>query len=249
VVGTGGAISPDRVSQVRERARRAALREAFGTDDPKKIEAIRAEREKEAESIKAEREELARLRTEEETRKRERMSEQEKVQADLEAAREETKKYKAELEQLRSDTAYREQDKQISSIAEKHIDPEMIEFVTDRFARYVQTLPKTKVKRIKPEDVESWFSDFVKKNPKYAKPVDTTGQPPANVVEAKPAKRRVPVRTTRQPIGGKPSAQPVPSAQNTPDRSAGKTVLPGRKDSMTKGELRDHLKSKGLRGW
>lgn len=249
VVGTGGTISPERVSQVRERARRAALREAFGTDDPAKIQQIKAQRAKEQEAIQAEREELARLREQEEARKRESMSEQEKLNADLEKARQEAERYKNEIETMKREAAFREQDQQVQSIASEFIDPEASEFVCDKFARHVMSLPKSKVKAMKPEDVQKWFRDFAAQHPKFAR--QAGDQPPAQLEKPKPKPqpRRVPVRTSKKPVGGKPSAQPQTGATQTPDRSGGKTVLPGRKDSMTKAELREHLSAKGMRGW
>lgn len=229
------------------RERRKWLRDEFGTDDPERVKAIKAERAKQAEEQKRIAEEHKRLKAEEERRKRQTMTEQDRLKADLEREKKRAQEYQAKLQEVQAQQAFTEQNQIIEGLATKHVDPELLEDAMDRFARYVRTLDKKQLAALNDRSIDRWFQKLVADKPKFAKPPEETkpdpakpDQVPATVTgaAAKPVVQRRVVQTTRKAVGGKPTGKPVPTG------GAGKTAKPGTPNTMSKAELAKQYKEK-----
>lgn len=228
-----------------DRERKRWLREEYGTDDPNRVKAIKTEREKQAAEQKRVAEEHKRLKGEEEKRKREAMSKQERLEADLERERKRAQEYQQKVKDLEARQAYTEQNVIIEGIAQKHVDPDLLEDAMDRFARHVRTLDKKQLAALNDRAIDRWFAKLVVDKPKFGKPAEEKGEQAkadqaAVKVEpeaAKPAPQRRVVTTSRKPIGGKVGGKPVPPGP-------GKTAKPGQANSMSRAELAKEYKEK-----
>lgn len=229
------------------RERKKWLRDEFGTDDLERVKAIKAERAKQAEEQKRVAEEHKRLKAEEDKRKRESMSEQERLKADLEREKKRALEYQQKVKDLEAQQAYTEQNVVIEGIAQKHVDPDLLEDAMDRFARYVRTLDKKQLGALNERQIDRWFQKLATDKPKFAKPVEekpADAKPDQAAVKVgeqapKPAaapQRRV-VTTSRKAVGGKTGGKPVPPGPS-------KTAKPGQPNSMTKAELNRQYKEK-----
>jgi hypothetical protein len=259
VVGRGGAAIPsEAVSSRLERERNKLLRAEYGTTDPaeiKRIKDLRAAQDEEYKRLKADRDEADRAA----------MSEQERMKADMDRITAENNDLRTKLHEMETGQIVSQQTQELMGIARKYIDETMIEYALADFQRYVNKLDPKEVKRITPRSIERWFTKLAEEKPRFkivapapqaadvstgtsvvgSKGADAPGPGPATIVSSK-AVRRVPISTSNVPKGGatKPTAR-TPTA-TTP---AGKTARPGKPNSMSKAELNQHLRSKGIQPW
>lgn len=197
-----------------EARHKAWLLEKYGTDVPEKIEEWHAQQKALAEA--------------EEKRKREAMSEREKLQADLEAERKATAQYKQQLEEAKRQAAFEKQNSAIRSLASNHVDSRYVDAAMVMLARHVRSLPPNEKKSFGPKQTERWFVQFVKDQPAFGK-------------EQEKAKRREPVTTGASPAEmGQTQPKPLASAD-----AAGKTLAPGHPNSMSDKEARDYMRKMG----
>ena len=195
---------------------KAWLKSKFGTDDP-------AEAEK---KIAA----LGKLEADEEKRRRNAMSEQEKLQTDLAREKEARVKAEARAKEAEASWQHEKQSSTIERLASGHIAPEYVEDVVHAvFARHVKSLPKDEAEALTEKDVAKWFADFAKRKPAFAATQEQK--------QAAAAPRRQPVGTSGAP------AQPPPAPNAGP---AGKVMHPGRPNSMTDQEAKAALRKQGL---
>ena len=225
-----------RLTATREAAAREARAAAFkelGIADPAEFK----------KTYEAQQAKLKLLEEEEEKRKREAMTREEQLAADL--AKEKAAREAAEMRarELEESTVTAQQEVVVERVSRKYIDPEMYGYARADFIAHVNELAKTNPKALEEMDeraVDRFFRDLAKRKPKLA-------------AEARDDKRPA-VPTVRKPITSGPAprqAPPPPVVKTrTPDVGAqGKTVRPGQPNSMTKQELRAHLASKGMKGW
>lgn len=217
----------ERVDRARKTERETAKKEQdaffmehYGTTDRAEVAKMRADAKKLEEAA--------------EKRKREEMTEIDRHRADLAKERKLREVAEAESAKLRRRYAHDRQDARIKGIATDHVSDGSADFATWKFAKYVSELGEEQVKAMDEKAVAKWFVTFVKDNPSHARA-------PGDPGKRKPATRK-PLTTGPAP-GGKPP--PTPSGGGT-GNLAGKTPRPGQPNSMNRGELRQHLKQKGL---
>ncbi len=176
-------------------------------------------------------EELKRFRTAEEKRKRDAMSEAERVQADLKGYQEKLAAYEAKIAEYEAREASREQDSVVSGIAANaNVADEMLEPAMLLFKRHVVKLAQEEgeeaVNALDEKAIRGWFAGLVKTNPRYAR------QGNEKRVEKRPADS-----------GGKPPTRPsAPQHPNT------KTFKPGQANSMTRAERDAEARKFGITG-
>jgi len=222
------------------RQKRQVLREEYGTSDPEKIKAIRAERAAKLQAAEEREKEYERLRRQEDARKRARLSTEQKLAADLKAKDDQIAALRAEVEQAKTMSVVDRQDRQIGTIALKYLDPGSVDYAKYQFSKYVKALPQEKQQRLNDIRIERWFEKFSKENPKFARVAPETQAPAPAVPAPKPPVRRAPVSH------GRPVAPPRPATAH-PDQPGvynGKTVKPG-PNAMTRAEYREFKKSRG----
>jgi hypothetical protein len=230
-------IPQEALSTRLERARKAErerLLKAIGYESPEKA--------------KADFEELKKLREEREKAEREKMTELQRIQADLEAERKMRSELEAKLREESTARLYEKQDSAIYQIASRHVDSSSLKLKTAKreFAEYIDSLPKSQVSRMSEKDIEKWFIKFTKENPEFARKTDA---PPAPAPVAKP------LDPIKKPAGAPPSTKkvvapaPVGSSKDPTIDERGKTVKPGLPNSMSKAEIAAYLKKIGLHSY
>lgn len=255
VVGRGGGVvPPDRVSDVRMRAANAERsrlwKELFGTDNPEEVKRIQTERDTKLKEHEA-------LRTAEEERKRAAMTEQERLQTDLNRVNEENRQLKEQLQAARADATMEKQDARITQVAVKYIRPERIRYARTDLAAHVLTLTPSERKRFGAPQLEKWFKGFVKDNPdfgvKAAEPAAAGGD--AGDGSAAPGATNgngaQPAKAAPQPKRRVISApKPPQQRQTTPSTATGLeglTPRPGQPNSMNPKQLKQYMEGQGLK--
>lgn len=200
-----------------EERHRAWLKERYGTDDQEQIDAWHAKQKELAEA--------------EEKRKRDAMSERDRLQADLEAERKAAAAYKEQLAAAKRQAAYEKQTSAIKLIASTHVDSRYIDASAVLLAQHVRSLSAEERKTFGPEQVKKWYANLVKEQPAFGK----------EAVQPQKPKRQEPVTTGASPAETGPAQpKPVSSAE-----AAGKTLVPGKPNSMSDKEARDYMRQKG----
>lgn len=233
VVGHGGEMPPEAVSERVARERRKWLREEYGTDDEKEIVRIRSERKKQADQLETERKELAQFRTKEEERRRAEMTELERAKADIAKKDRELQAVRNELNGVKTGLLADKQEVIVKGALLEHLDEEDLEVGKLALAKHFMTLSDTAKKEFGERHLHRWAKDFVKKHPKLAKkPVVKTGDDSPPIAHPR---RRAPVSNSNEDPKKK-SPPPVPKSGD-PSVAAGKTVKPGQANTMSKREV------------
>lgn len=230
------------------RAERKLLKRLFGTDDMVEVERIRSEQSQRLEQHQQ-------MVSAEEQRKREQMSEVDRLNADVTRLTNENTELKAQLQRLKGDKVAAEQDAKIRSLAVAHIQPKWLKYAMNEFRDYVMSLSPEDQKKLDERRTTRWFAELAKREQVIsleqstpaatppAAPPATPPAPPASTTPAVPPLQRRPLL----PAGARPAgAPPKPNAAPPVDPLAGKTPLPGKPNSMNRQELRDYAKREGL---
>lgn len=246
VVGHGGEIPEERVSEIRAKERRKFNKENYGTEDEEEVAKIKArnvERLKKADELEAEAE----------TKRLASLSEADRLKEELRIEREqraaERSKLERERDEAKSTVAVERQDALVNGIAVRHVAPKYVKVANLDLAEYVDTLTKKQQADLTPEDLDKWFAKYVKANPEFkipAPPAPKTAEELEAEAKAK-ANRPPPIPPKRAPIGApRPGARPptpAPRPPTGPGLHAGKKV----KDMNPK-ELDAYWKAKGHKG-
>ena len=212
----------ERIEQAK-RAERKKLVEAFGTDDPAEIRKIK--------------DELTAMRTERDERERAKMSEVERLNADLARAQEETTKWRDKARSVDAQRAFDKQDAIIRKIAAKHVGDDYVDDVAFLYARQVLTKVSPRdAAKMTDKDVDKWFSTYAKSKPAFARVQVSAASPPAPEPPKAPLQR--PLTT-----GPRPVQKPSPTATNA---LTTKTAKPGMPNTMTKGEWDAEKRRRGI---
>jgi TolA-binding protein len=201
-----------------------------------------------ADKAKADFEELKKLRVEKEASEREKMTELQRFQTDLETERKLRIELEGKLKEESNARLYEKQDAAIYQIAARHVDSSSLKLKTAKreFAEYIDSLPKSQVSRMNEKDIEKWFSKFTKENPEFARK-------DAPVIEVKEEPKAV--EPLRKPAGAPPivkktgAPQPVGTSKDPALDTKGKTPRPGLPNSMTRAELTEYLKKMRLQSY
>jgi len=192
-----------------ERAKKGALKEVFGEDVDPETAKQKATKAKELEA-------------QAEEQRRQQLTKEQQLEEDLRKEREQRTALETKLrERTRKEVAQRETQR-ISSIATKHIDPSMAEFALPKFRAHLKTLKRAEINAMTDKDIEKFFAELVKKNPRFAR----QSTAPARNVERRPVTN-----------GSQPN-KPVPHGSGQGAASP-KTARPGQPNSMTKAEIRE----------
>jgi hypothetical protein len=207
-------LSPRALKSRLTRHTKKELKSRFGTDDFDEIE----KKLKDYETLQGKQEEERKAKLSETEKLKE---DNAKLTKDLETARGEARSVKEQREFEKFDT-------QISSVAEKYLDPDYIEDELPKLARHLNaTLSKREKKTLKGDKltkvVESYFKERIKAKPKLAK--DAT-------VEVK--------QTTKLTSGADTNGKPTNA-----DGKTEKTFAPNKANSMNKGEAREAMRKEG----
>ncbi len=249
-----------RAHNIRERERRRANMEAWGTDDPLAIARIKQQRQEQETARATQDEEYRRLKAEKEERERSTMTEQQKLQADLDRQKAENTAQAARIAVLESEHAYLSQDLRLRPIIDVHVRPRMAKYAQIEFAGYLKTLTDDQVEALTERQIDKWFKKFVEENPEFAKEggkaeagkagEGATGDAgkaaaagTAGAGKAAPVVRKVFATTSRVRPGG-----PVENAGKGGGLE-GKTPRPNQPNSMNKAELREHQRKLGIKPW
>lgn len=204
--------SPDRAlrDDYKARGRKQVLRELFGTDDEEQVRQILVSNKDKLAQFEA-------LRTQEEQRKRESMSEVERLTADVQRLTAENEQLKAQVESLKKDQVASQQDVRLRGIAGKFIRPNRVKFALTEFREYVLALTPTQRKLLDEKRTASWFQRFAKENPDLALEAE---QPAPSLPAAQPPPAPSPPAPTPArvvPAGARlPARPPVPNAPPAP---------------------------------
>lgn len=249
VVGNGGEIPEERVSEIRresaQRERRRLLKEMWGTDDEdevKKLQAAQKEALGEATKLKEDREKarLAEL-TETERLKAELLAANSKYDADTARLTRERDSHKAELETERQDVL-------ITGFASKHIAGKFLKTAKVEFGEYVAGLNKTETAALDQKKIDAWFAKYAKDNPEFAPPKAVVAKTAEQLAAEEKAKAAAAIPPKRVPVGAAPrggtARPPVPAARpvNGPNTFKGKLVK-----NLSKAELTEYWASKGMK--
>jgi len=147
-------LSTEELNERLRRAKAAALRDVFGTDD---AAAIR-ERLRKAEELEKQAE-AARLAQ---------MSEIERMKYERDRARQEAIRYRSELAQAKEREIVREQQSFVERIASRHVNPLYLEEAAIAFARDIAQRDPREVARYTEKDVARWFQRYVERKPALA---------------------------------------------------------------------------------
>jgi len=224
----------DRAKRQAERDARAAVLRELGIEDPKSLETERAE--------------LRALREAREKAEREKLTKEQKLEADLEAERQKREALETQLRQVKTESVYDKQDAMIQGIGARHIDPGFWKYARNDFVEYVSGLTPAQTARLTEKDIDRWFAKFAREKPAFAL---RQPEPPKEGDAAEPPKpRRRPITTTTP--AARVATPPNPRGGQSADPSLspeGKTFRPGQPNSMTRAEARAELKRRGIRGW
>jgi hypothetical protein len=236
VIGQGGVIPEERITERIARERRKLLREEYGTDDPVKVEQIRQDRKQHAEAV-------SKYRAAEEEAQRAAMTEQERLKADLAKREERIAELEAANRELQETSAVEKQDAVISRVAASKVNPKFLRFAKIELADHLTGLSPEEQAKFDEKKLAKWFDSFVADNPEFKAVVGASAEPaPVVKVElAKPPPKRVPITNGAGPRRG-PPATTVPAA----DPLAGKTPVPGKPNSMSDKEYADYKKSRRI---
>lgn len=199
-------------AQFRERLERSNakfLRDNFGTDN--------------VQELVSQFEEAKKLRAAEDQRRREQMTETQRLNEDL--ARERARATAAEqsVKALREGQEVERERRRVAGLASKYIDAAYTDVALIKWAKEVQALPKKQLARMTDGDLEKWFRDYAKAHPQLAK---ARAQAPTT--------RTAPTGPTNGPGPGG-GQRPAASRPVSP---TAKTAKPNQPNSMSKAEIR-----------
>lgn len=214
-----------------ERYSRTQLKQLFGTDNPEEIMAWKTQNEQYAAAQEEQR--LAQL------------SEAERYKIQFEREQQSAAHWKQQFETLQESHALREQDRQMTAVAQKYVNPKCMNFLMMEFASHLQGADEKEIGEPQAY-ADSWFKSYVEANPEFGVPSQAAPPPAANpfpmgapnnvntnagVPPAAPP-RQVQVPITNGVSQGRPQ-NAVPTGQ-----LAQKTLAPGLPNSMTDDEAR-----------
>lgn len=214
-----------------ERYSRTQLKQLFGTDNPEEILAWKQQNEA--------------FQKQQEEQRLAQMSEAERFKVQFEKASQDANYWKTQFETLQESHAIREQDRQMTGIAQKHVNPKCMNFLMMEFATHLQGVDEKEIGDAQAY-ADSWFANYVKENPEFgipsaapaaAPPAAVPGATPAAPVAAAPRQVQVPI--TNGPSVGRPQ-NAVPTGA-----LAQKTLAPGRPNSMSDDEAKRWMREHG----
>jgi len=202
------------------RATKKELKKIFGTDD--------------RDAILKQKDDYEKLVNEREQERRAKLQESERLKEDLKKATDEKEALKREYEAKEEARLAAEGAADVKKIASAHVEEKYAKYAYRDFKKHVRKLSDEEVDKLAGDDkVAAWFQQWAKENPEMAKKATTDTDDKG--------KKKVGINT-----GGKDENRPPPPGSGA--NLAGKTPRPGQPNSMTKAELAEYMRGKGLRG-
>ena len=203
------------------------------------------------------------LEAKEEEARRAAMNEIQRAQAERDEERALRAKLEADLREAQEEAAFQKQDAELTEIARQHVADDAVRYALHEWARYMKSLPEPQKAIQSVRDAKRWIEKFAKDHPKYAKETGSNPEP-STATAPSTAPRNAPAPTPRSTPRGPQGAMPrpisngaPPSRKEPPPRPAssndggldvnGKTVKPGRANSMSSAEVIEFARSKGIR--
>ena len=212
-----------------EEARKALLAE-LGIEDPNAFKTTREQQQKE----------LQQCRQAEEKRKREQLSERERLLQDIEAEKKRAAEAETKLRDLQDQISTTEQQQMLESIASKHIHGPFVRAVVSyEFRQHIKALQKTDPNALNELDekaIDRWFRDFARENADYQKREE---QKEKEAPKEQPKIVRRPI-TTGRPVQ-------IPTSRPVDPTTQGKTFRPNQPNSMTRAEVKEALAKQGIK--
>ena len=248
-----------RASNIRQRERAKANKELYGTDDPEEIERIKRQRSDRDAQFEKDQAELVALRKKDQDAERAKMSDVERLTADLAARDARIKDLEAELAKTKQEAVSERQSSLVKQAAVRHrikAKPSIMRVVLSEFgAHYLELTSVEKKQWASPAAAErlldKWMGRFAKDNPEMC---DAPPAVPADPAAAAPKPAAPRPTVVRQPIGAPRRPAPPPPARTptTSTRTAdmdenGKTTRPGQPNSMNAAELAAFKRKQGLK--
>lgn len=195
--------------QFKERLQRSNakfLRDKFGTDN--------------IDELAQQFEEAKKLKEADDRRRREALTTQQRLEEDLAKERSARAAAEQRIQALKQQEDVNRERRRVQYLAGKYVDPASVEYAMIKWAKEAQNLPRKQLARTTDGDLEKWFKDFARSNPKHAKPQVARPQP----VQAKTG-----------PTNGPGPAQRPNTAKTVSPQV--KTARPGQPNTMTKAEI------------
>lgn len=185
-----------------ERHTKAELRNRFGTDKP--------------DEIKAKLDRLAELEGAEEARKREAMSEKERLENDLKTERRAREDAERRARMAEDDRVVEKEGDRISRLLGRHIeiedDEDFREAVFKKLARHLKSeFTEEEMLNLKDGEIEKWAKNYIKDHPRHAKEVQAAIKKEPFTNGGDTRERAAPTQRTGTGGGGRSFA---PSAEN-----------------------------------
>lgn len=192
------------------------LREHFGTSDPEEIKAKLAK--------------LADYESKEEEARRARLEEKTRLEEDLAKERTRAEAAEARAKSVQEERIVEKEERRISRLAEKHVDPDYVEDVLPKLRSHLlETYSEKQLSKLTDSDIESFFKKLVESKPKLGKDFS------APVVEAKKPE-------TKPLTNGVGDARPAPASA----ASTAPEYRPGKPNSMSRAEAKAAAAKEGL---
>ena len=217
------AVLADRLERAKRTGRSEAVSELlakYGAKDESEL----ADRLKAAKQLEDERA----------NRQRAEMTELERAKADLADREAKIAERDAKIREYEEQRAAESANSAFSRIAAERINPDLLEDALDRLSRHILARAKESPDEEFTEgDVARFFRALVAKRPIFAKPAAD----PA-------AAKKKPITTGAPTVGAPPSSR---AQAKGADEAGGKTILPGRPNSMNEAEARAFALGHGLK--
>lgn len=202
-------LSQEQFKERLQRSKSSFLREKFGTDNIEELTAQFAEAKK--------------LKEADDQRRREALTEKQRLEEDLAKERAARQQAEQRAQQLAQREELNKEKRRVLSLAGKYVDQASLDFAMLKWAKDAQALSKKELARMTDGDLEKWFKDFARSNPKHARAL---------------VQKQAPQVSTQGPTNGPGPAQRPGGGQARPVSPQVKTARPGQPNSMTKAEIR-----------
>lgn len=220
-------ISSEGLRKRIERGARKFIKEKFGLDEKGLEEKLTT---------------LTRHEQEQEEKRKAQLTREEQLQEDLKLEKQKRERLENQLKDQEEARLVSEQEGEFRKIADKHVDAKYWKFASREFAEHLTKKHGAALETVEitEADVEKFFGDWAKDNPGMAAKPAEEKKVEAEKDGGKDAKRE-PLRNGTANGLGKKTA-PLPTG-----KLAGKTLAPGKPNSMTDAEVREYKRANSLK--
>lgn len=166
------------------------------------------------------------LEQEDEDRKREAMSEKQRLEADVAAANRRAERAESRAKRVEEARVISQEDVRVKDLAVEYIKPKFFRHAAEDLKRHLRETYSTaeEINKLTDKDLKKWFKEYVADTPEHARGADGDAAPKPKVLVTNGSKDQ------RPEDSGKPPAE--------------KTFAPGRPNSASAAEVKKHLRDK-----